>query len=191
MKTPRASGFLALDRLADFFRARGFAVPSAAGSALLTHAVKAAPAGLAASASSAGLAAGGAAGGLNLVLLQLSRLTKTQNRHRLRVAVRRSLGWQWRAQRKRGAPTTPWLRNWPKSSPRWPTPRPKRAARAAWLRAQADTFNAASRLAALEAQRRLCRAPRRRISGRRLPVARIPKAMLRGLLEGVANKRGD
>ncbi|MCW5559823.1 MAG: sigma-70 family RNA polymerase sigma factor, partial [Verrucomicrobiae bacterium] len=88
----------ALDRLADFFRARGFAVPSAAGSALLTHAVKAAPAGLAASASSAGLAAGGAAGGLNLVLLQLMALTKTQTAIVCALLSAVPLGWQWRAQ---------------------------------------------------------------------------------------------
>jgi RNA polymerase sigma factor (sigma-70 family) len=69
----------ALDRLADFFRDRGFVAPAAAGCAtVLTSAAKAAPAGLAASAANAGLAAGGAVGGLNLFLFQVMSLTKTQ-----------------------------------------------------------------------------------------------------------------
>src|SRR5256886_7965360 len=69
----------ALDRLAGFFRRRGFAVPAGAGAAaLLTHSATAVPAGLTASAASAGLAAGGAAHGLNLALLKLMALIKTQ-----------------------------------------------------------------------------------------------------------------
>src|SRR5439155_7204614 len=69
----------ALDRLAGFFRRSGFAVPAGAGcAALLASTAKAAPAGLAASAANAGLAAGGATAGLNLVLLKLMALTKSQ-----------------------------------------------------------------------------------------------------------------
>lgn len=51
----------ALDRLAGFFRRRGFAVPAGAGAgALLASSATAIPAGLAASAANAGLATGGA-----------------------------------------------------------------------------------------------------------------------------------
>src|SRR6266699_223660 len=69
----------ALDRLAGFFRRRGFAVPAGMGAAaLLANSATAVPAGLAASAATAGLAAGGAATGLNLALLKLMALTKTE-----------------------------------------------------------------------------------------------------------------
>src|SRR2546422_3613252 len=68
----------ALDRLAGFFRRRGFTVAAGAGSAaLLASTAKAAPAGLTASAANAGLAAGGATTGFNLVLVKLMALTTT------------------------------------------------------------------------------------------------------------------
>src|SRR6266516_869098 len=68
----------ALERLAGFFRQRGFAVPAGMGAAaLLANTVIVVPTGLAASATSAGLAAGGATTGFNLVLFKLMALTKT------------------------------------------------------------------------------------------------------------------
>src|SRR5256885_3549919 len=69
----------ALDRLAGFFRQRGFAVPTGAGcAAVLASTTQAAPAALAASAANAGLAAtSGATSGFNLVLFKLMALTKT------------------------------------------------------------------------------------------------------------------
>lgn len=69
----------ALDRLAEFFRQRGFAVPAGTGAAaVLAHASVAAPAALASSVTGASLAAGSAATGLNLLLLHTMALTKTQ-----------------------------------------------------------------------------------------------------------------
>src|SRR5207249_6220354 len=88
----------ALDRLAGFFRRRGFAVPAGAGAAaLLANTATAVPAGLAAAATNAGLATGGAATGLNLVLFKLMALTKTQTTVLCAIIAAAPLTWQWRA----------------------------------------------------------------------------------------------
>src|SRR5437667_10911990 len=88
----------ALDRLAGFFRRRGFAVPAGAGAAaLLANSATAIPAGLAAAATNAGLATGGAATGLNLVLFKLMALTKTQTTVLCAIIAAAPLTWQWRA----------------------------------------------------------------------------------------------
>src|SRR5438132_2180364 len=88
----------ALDRLAGFFRRRGFVVPAGAGAAaLLASSATAVPAGLAASATSAGLAAGGAAHGLNLALLKLMALTKTETALICAIVAAAPLAWQWNA----------------------------------------------------------------------------------------------
>jgi RNA polymerase sigma factor (sigma-70 family) len=69
----------ALDRMTQFFRSRGFAVPSAGGMAVLGDAAaQAAPAGLAAVAAGKGLAAGGAATGLPWMLLNWMSWSPTQ-----------------------------------------------------------------------------------------------------------------
>jgi len=184
----------ALERLANFFRARGFAVPSAAGSALLTHAVKAAPAvpaGLAASASSAGLASGGAAGGFSLVLLQLMALTKTQTAVVCALLAAIPLGWQWHARSEtQQAHHTLAAQLAEQQSALADADAETDRLRAAWQRAQADTADAAIRLAALETQRAAAPPPYRWDDAS--PVARVPKAMLRQLpLRGVANRRGE
>ena len=89
----------ALDRLADFFRKRGFAIPAGTGSAaLLAHATQAAPATLAAAVANAGLAAGGAATGLNLLLLHTMALTKTQTVAAAALIVAIPLALQWQSQ---------------------------------------------------------------------------------------------
>ena len=85
----------ALERLADFFRRRGLAVPAGAGvTAVLAHATQAAPAGLAGSAAGAGLAAGGAASRLSLALFHLMNLTKTQTAIACAVICAVPLAWQ-------------------------------------------------------------------------------------------------
>ena len=87
----------ALARMAEFFRHRGFALPSAGGAALLSQATQAAPAvpaGLASSAAAAGLAAGGPTSGLGLLLFSVMSLTKTQTALLCGVLVLAPLAWQ-------------------------------------------------------------------------------------------------
>ena len=87
----------ALSRVTEFFRSRGFALPSAGGAALLSKATQAAPAvppGLASSAAAAGLAAGGPASGFGLLLLSVMSLTKTQTALLCGVLVLAPLAWQ-------------------------------------------------------------------------------------------------
>jgi hypothetical protein len=84
----------ALARVTEFFRSRGFALPSAGGAALLSKATQAAPSGLASSATGAGLAAGGPASGLGLLLLSVMSLTKTQTALLCGVLVLAPLAWQ-------------------------------------------------------------------------------------------------
>lgn len=87
----------ALERVTEFFRSRGFALPSAGGAALLSQATQAAsavPAGLAPSAAAAGLAASGPASGLGLLLLSVMSLTKTQTALLCGVLVLAPLAWQ-------------------------------------------------------------------------------------------------
>lgn len=184
----------ALDRLAEFFRVRGFAVPSATGSALLAGAVQAAPAGLAASAASAGLAAGGAAGGFPLVLFQLMSLTKTQTAVVCALLAAVPLGWQARALaevRQTRAMLAAQLAG--QQTALTEAEAEADRLRALRLRLQAESFQAGNRLAQLEAQRTgaPAAAPEYRWSDAS-PVARIPKALLARLpLSGVANRRGQ
>jgi RNA polymerase sigma factor (sigma-70 family) len=87
----------ALARVTEFFRNRGFALPSAGGAALLSQATQAAPAvpaGLAPSAAAAGLAASGPASGLGLLLLSVMSLTKTQTTLLCGILVLAPLAWQ-------------------------------------------------------------------------------------------------
>lgn len=184
----------ALERLAGFFRARGFAVPSTAGPVLLANAVKAAPAGLAASVSSAGLAAGGAASGLPLVLLHLMTLTKTQTAVVCALLAAVPLGWQWHARseiQQAHAALTIQLAG--QQAALAEAEAESTRLRAAWQRAQADTFNATRRLSDLEARRPATpAAPPQYQWDDASPVARIPKAMVAQLpLDGVANRRGQ
>jgi len=87
----------ALARVTEFFRSRGFALPSTGGAALLSQATQAAPAvpaGLASSAAAAGLAAGGPSSGIGLLLLSVMSLTKTQTALLCGVLVLAPLAWQ-------------------------------------------------------------------------------------------------
>jgi len=88
----------ALERLGNFFRQRGFAVPAGGGgAALLSSATQAAPPTLAACAGNAALAAG-AGSGFNPVLFHLMTLTKTQMAAICALAVAAPLLLQHRAQ---------------------------------------------------------------------------------------------
>lgn len=84
----------ALGRVTDFFRARGFSVPATGGAVVLGQAVKAAPVALATASAEAGLAAGTAATGLNLLLLHVMTLTKTQCVVGCALLVMAPLVWQ-------------------------------------------------------------------------------------------------
>jgi len=85
----------ALERLTEFFRKRGFVIPSAGGaSALLSSASQAAPPAMAAMATKAALAAGGAASGVNSILFHLMKLTKTQMTVACVVLAAVPLAWQ-------------------------------------------------------------------------------------------------
>src|SRR6266700_528977 len=145
----------ALDRLAGFFRQRGFAVPVGAGAAaLLANTVIAVPTGLAASATSAGLAAGGATTGFNLVLFKLMALTKTQIAVLCAVVVAVPLAWQRRAEARvvrQLDETTAQIKSASRSATELEAQ--VQRARDALLRAQTDNSSSAARLAALNGQR--------------------------------------
>ena len=89
----------ALERLASFFRQRGFTVSAAtSGTLLLAGTAKAVPSAVVISSTNAGLAAGGAATGLNLVWYHLAAMTKTQTAVICAVLAATPLAWQWRAE---------------------------------------------------------------------------------------------
>jgi RNA polymerase sigma factor (sigma-70 family) len=93
----------ALERLTQFFRRRGHAVPAVAiTAAALGASAKAAPAGLAAAAAGAGLAAGGsgAATGFKLVLTKLMGLTKLQTSVLCVVLAAAPAAWEWHGDRR-------------------------------------------------------------------------------------------
>lgn len=92
----------ALDRLTEFFRRHGYAVPAAATtSAVLTTSVKAAPAGFAKLAASSALRAGGAGsvGALKLTIAKLSGLTQPQTAVLCLGLIAVPIVWQWYANR--------------------------------------------------------------------------------------------
>lgn len=93
----------ALERLTQFFRRRGHAVPAVTTTAaVLTASAKAAPAGLAAAASGAGIAAGGTgmATGLKLMLAKFMGLTKAQTSVLCVVLAVTPVAWQWNLDRR-------------------------------------------------------------------------------------------
>ena len=151
----------ALDRLAGFFRRRGFAVPPGMGAAvLLANSATAVPAGLAASATNAGLAASGAVTGLNLALLKLMALTNTETAVICAIVAAAPLTWQWHAS-ARAARQQAELNAQIAAGQRGATGLEAQVqrVRAALFRAQSDTSNSVARLAALNAQR-AARSPR-------------------------------
>lgn len=92
----------ALERLTDFFRRRGYAVPAVATtSAALAASVKAAPAGFAQLAASSALRAGGAgsAGSLKLIIAKLSGLSQAKTAVLCLGLVAVPVAWQWNVNR--------------------------------------------------------------------------------------------
>lgn len=184
----------ALDRLAEFFRRRGFAVPAGAGcGALLADAANAAPAALAGSAANAGLAAGGAATGFNLALFKLMTLTKTQTAVLCAFVAAAPLAWQWRGNARVSRQLDD-VTAQIKSASGSATELDQQVQRthAVLLRAQAETSNSMARLAALNAQRdgRATRPVYRWDDNS--PLARVPKTLLDQLhVFATANRRGQ
>ncbi|HTI69589.1 MAG TPA: sigma-70 family RNA polymerase sigma factor [Candidatus Limnocylindria bacterium] len=90
----------ALQKLAEFFRQRGFALPAATGAAaVLTEGTQAAPTGLAAAVTKAGLAAGPAMGGSLASLLRYMSLGQPQVAALCLLMAVGPLVWQWRSAR--------------------------------------------------------------------------------------------
>lgn len=93
----------ALERLTQFFRRRGYAVPAVTTTAaVLGASVTAAPAGLAAMAAGAGFAAGGVgtAAGFKLMLAKFMGLTKAQTSVLCVVLAVAPGAWQWNLDRR-------------------------------------------------------------------------------------------
>ncbi|MFO1458628.1 MAG: sigma-70 family RNA polymerase sigma factor [Verrucomicrobiota bacterium] len=92
----------ALQRLAGFFRERGFAVPAGAGAAALAQTSSiAAPVGLTATAAQAGLAAGSASSGLaSFLTLSLMKLSSLQTAGLCALVIAAPLAWQWHQHRE-------------------------------------------------------------------------------------------
>src|SRR5262245_22368821 len=182
----------ALDRLAEFFRRRGFVVGVGA-AALMSSAAKAAPAGLEISAGTAGLTSACTAGGLKLFLFQLMSATKTQTAIVCALLAAAPLAWQWHtdarlarerqelsAQLAAASDSTTGLESEVDRT------------RAATLRAQTDATNLESRLRQMTAQ--AGRAAPRAVYrwDDRSPVVRVPKQFL-GMLpfSAVSDRRGQ
>jgi RNA polymerase sigma factor (sigma-70 family) len=92
----------ALDRLTQFFRKRGYAVPAVATTAAaLSASAKAAPDGFAAVAASSALTASSpaAATGTKLLLIKFMGLTKTQTALVCAVIAAAPVAWEWNASR--------------------------------------------------------------------------------------------
>lgn len=182
----------ALDRLAEFFRRRGFVIGAGA-AALMTGTAKAAPAGLAVSVGNAGLAAGGAVAGLKLFLFQLMSATKTQTAVACALLAAAPLAWQWhtdtRLARERKALADQLAAA--RDSIAGVESDAERT-RVAALRARSDTTNLESRLAQL-ATRAGTPAPRAAYRwDDNSPVLRVPKQFLQMLpLGAVENRRGQ
>ena len=184
----------ALGRLSEFFRVRGYAVPIASGTTLLSQAVHAAPGGLAVAASQAGLAAGGtmgAAGGFKVVLIQLMTLTKSQTALVCSLLVALPLAWQAQTyQRETSSHLLAQLRVLEQElagadaeARRWQN---------SLIQARADAFNAQARFAALQSRRDSWSRTANYQWDDRSTLVRVPKEFLRQLdLSGVINQRGQ
>ncbi len=89
----------ALDRLTEFFRQRGFALPGAAGTAsVLTGGMQAAPAGLVSSIVDVSFGLAPTAGSSLNALLNAMTITKTQTAVVCLLVAALPLSWQWRAE---------------------------------------------------------------------------------------------
>lgn len=187
----------ALERVTEFFRRRGLTLPAGASTtALLGQTAKAAPTALAASAASAGIAAGHATSGLNLLLLHLMTLSKSQT---ALVCVALAVApYAWHASSLAQA------RDQHQELARLSLDLQTRAAAVdaenarleqALLEARNATANARAKAAQLANTRPASPArpaPTRYRWDDQSPVARIPKMMLRNVeIQGVSNQLGE
>ncbi|MBN8248587.1 MAG: sigma-70 family RNA polymerase sigma factor [Verrucomicrobia bacterium] len=86
----------ALERLGDWFRSQGFAIPTGAATVLVqASAASAAPAGLAMAAASAGLGAAGHGGLAALLGLSVLQVANLQTAGLCALLVAMPLGWRW------------------------------------------------------------------------------------------------
>jgi RNA polymerase sigma factor (sigma-70 family) len=180
----------ALDRVTAFFRERGF-VAGGGAVAVISSAAHAAPASLAVAAANAGITAGGAASGLNLLLLHLISLSKTQTAALCAVLLATPLAIQWNAD-------AVLAREHAGISARTATARMElnaletdlQSVRAAHQRLQNDTLNLQARGTAIHAQR-IGRAPRERYQwDENSPVLRVPKQLLEHLPVAAVHRSG-
>ncbi|HAB18554.1 MAG TPA: hypothetical protein DCE44_19205 [Verrucomicrobiales bacterium] len=183
----------ALERLTNFFRGRGFAVPTAGGAAVLTQAVQAVPSGLVAAATNAGLAAGSAATGFNLILINIMALTKTQTALVCALLVGLPLVWQWRTYQVE-AKTNAALSNQFHELEQELAGADTEARRLqdSLVKARADSLNAEGRFVSLQSRKDSWPKSARYQWDDRSPVARVPKELLHKLsLVGVTNRQGQ
>lgn len=183
----------ALERLTEFFRQRGFAVPTAAACAtLIGNSMQAAPAALAMTSANAGLAAAGTSTGLKLILFHLMALTKTQTAVVCLLLVSAPLLWQRHAHARIAedharisvelAPEIQKTQNLESEAERL---------RLSLQRIQEERADAEARLSLLNAQR-AGRAPIPEYAwDDNSPVLRVPKQTLAGLsIAAVESRRG-
>src|SRR2546425_719907 len=166
---------------------------AAEAAALLPHSAAAVPAGLGASATSVGLAAGGAAHGVNLALLKLMALTKTETALICAIVAAAPLAWQWHANARV-------VRQQAGLNAQIAAGRRDvigleaqvQRVREALFRAQSDASNGVTRLAALNSQR-AARSPRPVYRwDDNSPLVRLPKRFLDQVrFPATANRRGQ
>ena len=84
----------ALQRLGNFFRQRGFAIPAGGGATLLSSATQAAPSAVAVCCANIALASGGAGGAVNSILFHIMKLTKIQTSAACLALASAPLAWQ-------------------------------------------------------------------------------------------------
>lgn len=181
----------ALDRVAAFFRQRGFPIGTGA-AAVFAQATQAAPAAVAVTATQAGLAVGGAATGLNLVLLHLMSLTKTQTAVICAVLAAAPLAYQQRAIAEAE-------RQYARATADLSDADVTLASLNARLAQEQDALRRAQ-LASISAEARLAKLEKQRADLAKLqpyhwddtsPVVRVPKALAKAVpIEGMQNKSG-
>jgi RNA polymerase sigma factor (sigma-70 family) len=168
----------AIDRLTEFFKARGF-VASGGATAILAGSLEAAPATLALSAGNAGLAAGGAVTGLKLFLFHLMSLSKTQTAVVCALMAATPLAVQWNTHARVNREHAELASKLNQAA--WTMAeidQEIQSAREAALRNQSEIFGMQGRLVTLDAQRtgRVARPVYRWDDNS--PLVRVPKQFL-------------
>lgn len=183
----------ALERLAEFFRRKGFAVSGAAGlAALFARGAEAAPFGLAAAAGTAGLGSAGAVGGVNLLILEIMTLSKMKTAVVCALLAAGPILWQRQAESALQTRESA-------AEAEWRSAAGKVAALEAKTKASGEAAARAERdrLAAEAGADRL----RRQVEGQlprpayvwndNSPLVRVPKSVLEGIsVNAVSNRRG-